>query len=252
MTKRQPTRPLTITTTALFVAIAATGCGPSDAEINAFVHDYEADVTGGEYIVQPPDTLEITSPTAAELDGEKPVVNADGKITLTLIGDVKVAGLTPTEIARKLETNLKRYYQRPVVSVRVTHRDSKRIFVFGEVAGTGAHPYTGRDTVLSVLSQSRPSFSAWNERVHVIRPSHEDDKRHVMIVNANDMMKRGDLGKNFHLLEGDILYVPPTPLAWIGQKFQELLQPVQPAAQTITTPGLTYNSADTNYGNNNR
>jgi len=248
-TKRSISRSC-VAVAAICIPLAAIGCGPSDAEINAFVHDHEADVTGAEYIVQPPDTLEITSPTAPEIDGEKPPVNADGKITLKLIGDVKVAGLTPTEIARKLETNLQRYYQRPVVSVRVARRESKRIFVFGEVAGSGAHPYTGRDTVLSVLSQSQPKFSAWADRVHVIRPSHEDDKRHVIVVNANDMMKRGDLGKNFYLLEGDILYVPPTPLAWIGQKFQELLQPVQPAAQTVITPGLTYDTTQTYYRNN--
>src|SRR5690606_36267081 len=113
---------------ALFtIAIAAAGCGPSDAEIDAFVHHYEADVSGAEYIVQPPDMLEITSPTAPELDGETPIVQADGKIKLKLVGDVKVSGLTPAEIARKLETNLQRFYLRPVVNVNVARRESKRI-----------------------------------------------------------------------------------------------------------------------------
>lgn len=238
---------LTLLVGAMLYVIAGTGCGPSDAEINAFVHDYEADVTGGEYIVQPPDAMEISSPNCPEVDGESVMVNADGKITLKLVGDVKVAGLTPVEIARKLEANLQRYYQRPVVSVRMTRRESKRIYVFGEVAGRGPQPYTGRDTVLSVLGKAQPTFSAWADRVHVIRPSHEDGKRHVIVVNANDIMKRGQLEKNFHLLEGDILYVPPTPLAYVGQKFQELLQPMQPAAQTFVAPGYAYNSGQTYY-----
>lgn len=237
---------------AMLFVIVGTGCGPSNQEINAFVHNYEADVTGGEYIVQPPDMMELTSPNCPEVDGETVKVNADGKITLKLVGDVKVAGMTPVEIARKLEANLQRYYQRPVVSVRMTRRDSKRIYVFGEVAGAGPQPYTGRDTVLSVLGRAQPTFSAWADRVHVIRPNHEDGKRHVIIVNANDIMKRGNLENNFHLLEGDILYVPPTPLAYVGQKFQELLQPVQPAAQTMISPGYAYNSAQIYYqGNNN-
>lgn len=236
---------------AMLYVIVGTGCGPSDAEINAFVHHYEADVTGGEYIVQPPDIMELTSPNCPEVDGEQAIVNADGKITLKLVGDVKVAGMTPVEIARKLEANLQRYYQRPVVNVRVTRRDSKRIYVFGEVNGPGPHPYTGRDTVLSVLGKAQPTFSAWADRVHVIRPSHEDGKRHVIVVNANDIMKRGNLEKNFYLLEGDILYVPPTPLAYVGQKFQELLQPMQPAAQTFIAPGYAYNSGQTYYQNGN-
>lgn len=241
---------LALLVAAMLYAIIGTGCGPSDGEINAFVHDYEADVTGGEYIVQPPDTMEITSPNCPEVDGETPTVNADGKITLKLVGDVKVAGLTPIEIARKLEANLQRFYQRPVCSVRVIDRRSKRIYVFGEVDGTGPHPYTGRDTVLSILGKARPTFSAWADRVHVIRPSHEDGKRHVIVVNANDIIKRGNLEKNFHLLEGDILYVPPTPLAYVGQKLQELLQPMQPAAQTVIAPGFAMSSADTYYRGN--
>lgn len=235
---------------AMFYVIVGTGCSPSNEEVNAFVHHYEADVTGGEYIVQPPDAMAITSPNCPEVDGEEVQVNADGKITLKLVGDVKVAGMTPVEIARKLEANLQRYYQHPVVSVRVTRRESKRIYVFGEVAGPGPQPYTGRDTVLSVLSKAQPTFSAWADRIHVIRPSHEDGKRHVIIVNANDIMQRGNLENNFHLLEGDILYVPPTPLAFVGHKFQELLQPLQPAAQAMIAPGYAYNSSQNYYQSN--
>ncbi len=228
----------------IFCGLFLIGCGPSDAEINSFVHDYEADVTGTDYIVQPPDRLEITSPNAPEVDGEDARVNPDGKVTLKLIGDIKVAGLTPVEIARKLETNLRKYYQRPVVSVTVVERNSKRIYVFGEVAAPGPRVYTGRDTVLSVLGAAQPTFAAWADRTHVIRPSHEDGKRRVMIVNANDIMKRGQLEHNFHLLEGDILYVPPTPLAYVGQKLTELFQPVQPAGAAINTSGIAFDATD--------
>jgi len=228
----------------IFCGLFLIGCGPSDAEINSFVHDYEAEVTGTDYIVQPPDRIEITSPNAPEVDGEVVRVNPDGKVTLKLIGDIKVAGLTPVEIARKLETNLRKYYQRPVVSVAVSERNSKRIYVFGEVSQPGPKVYTGRDTVLSVLGVAQPLFTAWANRTHVIRPSHEDGKRHVIIVNANDIMKRGELDNNFHLLEGDILYVPPTPLAYVGQKLSELFQPIQPAGMAVQTTGITLDSTE--------
>jgi hypothetical protein len=32
------------------------------------------------------------------------------------------------------------------------------------------------------------------------------------------------------------VYIPPTPLAWVGLRFQELLFPVTPAIDAYTTP----------------
>ncbi|MCG8688908.1 MAG: hypothetical protein MI892_28825, partial [Desulfobacterales bacterium] len=47
-----------------------------------------------------------------------------------------------------------------------------------------------------------------------------------------DMRIRGDLAKDVLLLEGDILYVPPTPLAKVAMVLEEFLRPVARAFQT--------------------
>lgn len=231
----------------LVIAIAAAGCSSDEHQINAFIHDWEASSSGTDYIVQPPDQIEISSPTAPEIDGESHVVGADGKISLRLIGQVKVAGLTPVDIARKIEHLLATYYTNPAVSVRLVRTTSKRIYVFGQVARGGTFPYTGRDTVLSVLSEAQPTFLAAKEMIKLIRPSHDGKKRHVITVDANKLMAEGDTSLNMILEEGDVIFVPPTVLAWIGLRVQEVLFPVQPVAQTIITPGQTKVSYDTLY-----
>ncbi len=228
-------------------ASALAGCGPNQRDINAFMHSWEASVSGTEYEVHPPDSIEITSANVPEIDGETVAINPDGKVSLRLAGEVKVAGMTPTVIARKLEAILAKYYVNPVVSVRVAERRSKRIYVFGQVSNVGAHPYTGRDTVLSTLAQAKPTFIAWERNVKVIRPSHEDKKRHVVTVDTNKITEQGNLELNFLLEEGDIVYVPPTPLGWIGLKVQELLNPILPAQQAVTAPALTSNTIQNNY-----
>ncbi|MFQ5429936.1 MAG: polysaccharide biosynthesis/export family protein [Phycisphaerae bacterium] len=232
---------------AFVLACGAAGCGPSQQEINAFIHYSEASVSETRYAVQPPDSIEISSPQAPEIDGEVQTIRQDGKVSLRLLGDVKVAGLTPVEIARKLELLLGRYYQHPAVNVRLAQRASKRFFVFGEVQRAGPFMSTGRDTVLSVLAEAQPTFLAWKSRIKVIHPSHEGAKRHVLTVNAEKMMKDGDLESNVMLRDGDIVYVPPTPLAWVGLRFRELLMPIQPAADTINTPGLASDNFDRYY-----
>ena len=226
-------------TAVLMLAGVLAGCAPSNQEINAFIHDWEASVSGTKYVVQPPDSIQISSATAQEIDGEVQVIRSDGKISLRLIGDVKVSGLTPVEISRKLESMLRKFYLNPVVNVRIDKRDSKRFYVFGQVARPGPYRYTGRDTVLDVLARAQPNFLAWKSQIQVIRPSHDGDRRHVVVVDAQRIMERGDLEMNVHLEEGDIMYVPPTPLAWVGLRVRELLFPLQPVSQAITGPAQT-------------
>ncbi|MFO0972205.1 MAG: polysaccharide biosynthesis/export family protein [Phycisphaerae bacterium] len=229
------------------IAAALIGCGPKPGELSAFLRAHEQDVSGGGYRVNPPDVLEFTSPTATEIDNESQMVNSDGKVTLRLIGEVSVAGLTTTEISDKIEKQMARYYVAPKVTVRVVSPNSKRYFVFGEVAGPGAYTYTGHDTLLRALALSQPTFLAWNSQVKVIRPSHTSAERHEIVVDVDDVMKRGMLEKNVLLQEGDIVYVPPTPLAWVGLRLRELLYPVGPAAGVVSTPidfrdqGVRYN-----------
>jgi protein involved in polysaccharide export with SLBB domain len=215
---------------------AISGCAQQEEEINSFVRAWEASVSSSDYLVQPPDVLEIRSPTAPEIDEQSQVVRQDGKITLPLIGDVKVAGMTPTEIARKLESLLSTYYVAPQVSVRPMGQASKHYYVFGEVTQAGSFPYSGRDTLLHALSLAQPTFIAWRSRIRVIHPSPEEEQRRILTIDAQKMMEEGHLDKNVLLEEGDIIYVPPTPVAWVAMRLREVLWPFTPAAQTIRGP----------------
>lgn len=224
---------------------AAAGCSPSDQEINSFVHAWEASVSSPDYRVQPPDSLEISSASAMEIDGSAQMVRQDGKITLCLLGDVKVAGMTPTEISRKLESLLQKYYVDPQVSVRVASQASKKYYVFGEVAQPGPFQYTGRDTLVGVLALAQPTFVAWRDNIKVIHPSHEDNERRVMTINADRIMKEGRMDQNILIEEGDIIYVPPTPLAWVAQRLREVLWPFAPMTDSVRSPYQAYTGVDT-------
>ncbi len=152
-------------------ALGAGGCSTSDHELSVFLHEWEASVSATEYRVHPPDVLEISSSQGAEVNGEIQPVGPDGKITLRLLGEIEVAGLSTAEINQKLESLLRKYYEDPKVNVRVRSSNSKRYYVFGQVARPGAYLYTGRDTLLHVLSQSQPIYTACNSQVKFNQPT---------------------------------------------------------------------------------
>jgi protein involved in polysaccharide export with SLBB domain len=59
---------------------------------------------------------------------------------------------------------------------------------------------------------------------------------HVMKVNMMHMVKKGDFSQNVLLKAGDVVYVPPNPLAAFGLAMQQVLLGIQPAASTIQIP----------------
>ncbi len=225
-------------------ALLTTGCKSTHQQMVDFLRAHEVEVSTGDYVVRPPDGISIYAPGSPEVDGAGQVVRPDGKVVLRLLGEVDVAGLTTDEIADKLKVLLARYYVEPEVVVQVTRYASQVYYVFGEVSSPGPRIYTGRDTVLTALAMSQPSFLAWKSRIRVVRPSAKEEERRMVIVNLHEMVKSGDTSKNFLLQPGDIIEVPPTPLAWVGLRIRELLYPVQPVLDAYTTPARVVSSND--------
>jgi hypothetical protein len=55
-------------------------------------------------------------------------------------------------------------------------------------------------------------------------------------VNVDDIMQKGDLRGNVVLQPGDIIYVPPTPMGWVGLRVREALFPFTPIEEAYRTP----------------
>jgi polysaccharide export outer membrane protein len=241
---RSPHLRLIVTAPAVAMTFLQAGCASRYDDLKVFVQKHEQDVVASEYTIEPPDVLAFSSPTCPELQGEEQVVGPDGKITLRLVGEVKVAGMTPREVSARLRELLAVYYTDPEVSVRVASPGSKKVFVFGEVFRRGALPFTGRDSVLDVLAAAQMSFYAWGSQVKIIRPGPTPSERHEIVVDVDHMIQTGDTRGNVLLQEGDIIYVPPTPLAWMGMRIQEVLFPLRSAADTYSTPATFIGATD--------
>ncbi|HOA74944.1 MAG TPA: polysaccharide biosynthesis/export family protein [Phycisphaerae bacterium] len=233
-----------VVATGVALSMASAGCAPKYEDLKVFSQAHRQDVTASQYRLEPPDVIQIESPTAPEIDGEIQRIRSDGKITLRLIGDVQVSGLTPEELSAKLAELLSRYYESPEVTVRLMSYESKSVYVFGQVMGPGPQPFTGRDTLLDVIARAQPNFLAWGAQVKVIRPSAAPEERHELVVDVDKMLETGDMTNNFLLQEGDIVFVPPTPLGYVGLRIQELLFPISPALAAYNAPVQARNTTD--------
>jgi polysaccharide export outer membrane protein len=182
------------------------------------------------YEVQPPDVIRIIAPGIKELHEQETAVLPDGTVDLNLIGLVRVAGKTPEQIAIELRRLASRYYdaENLDISVQITEFRSKMIYVFGQVEDPGPRPYTGRDTVLQILADARLNQIAWPERIIVVRPHDDPTVRQKVTVDLRQMYETGSVDHNFMLEDGDVVYVPPTPLAQFNITFNRLLFPVRP------------------------
>lgn len=220
----------------LLVPALLGGCAANNKDMIAFIHQNEHNVSAIEYRVGIPDVVGISAPRALEIDGDELRIQPDGKITLRLLGEVKVAGMTAKEIAAKLEVLLSRYYVDPKVSVRILAYASKKYYVTGQASRMGSLPYTGRDTLLDAVVAAGVDYRSWLSRVKVIRPSHDGSAARTIQVDVNRMIKFGDWQRNILLEPDDIVYIPPTPFAWLGLRVRELLEPIDPALDAYTAP----------------
>lgn len=201
-----------------------------------FLRERENQVSAIDYRVGIPDVINIHAPRIVEIDRETVRIQPDGKISLKLIGDVKVVGMTPKEIAAKLEVLLSEYYVDPEVTVRMAIYAHKKYYVYGEGVAVGSRPYTGRDTLLDAVGPAASNFLALTSHVKVIRPSFGDRPVRTIEVDVDKMVQLGDWSQNILLEPDDIVYIPPTIVAWIAHRIREVMFPIAPVVQAYATP----------------
>ncbi|MEM6393080.1 MAG: polysaccharide biosynthesis/export family protein [Planctomycetota bacterium] len=241
---------LTALAIALLLALTP-GCQPTHTDYSAFIQTPRPTVAPETYRLAPPDQIAFTSQRVREIDGAREIISPDGHVHLPLVGSIFVAGKSIPEVANEVQLLAAQYYEDADVSVRVTRFASKKIFVFGQVSTPGAYAYTGTNTVLRTLASAQPNTLADTTKIQVLRPSADGDVRRLMTVDLDLMVQYGDTTLDAVLEEGDILFVPPTPLAAAGLGLRQLLLPITPAAAVVQGPGDIAENASGNrpYGN---
>jgi len=130
-------------------------------------------LTGGpptpEYVIGVGDTLSIKvyEQEAITATGR---VRTDGRIALTLVGEIVAAGKHPSGLARELETRLKEFIVSPRVTVNVDTSQPVSVAFVGEVSRGGAITLEPPANLLQAMALAGgPSEFADRSRIFVIR-----------------------------------------------------------------------------------
>jgi polysaccharide export outer membrane protein len=168
-----------------------------------------ADINSYKYLIGSGDVLNIFVWRNPEVSGSF-VVRPDGMITTSLVEDIKVAGKTPTELARSIEEILGTYLKEPIVTVTVNNfvgPFSEQIRVIGEAAQPLAINYTQHMTLLDVMIQvgGLTEFADGNDAVLVRIENGQQKQYNIMI---DELLKDGEITANIDMLPGDIIIIP--------------------------------------------
>jgi len=163
-------------------------------------------------------------------------VRPDGRISLPLVKDVYVEGLTVVEAGERISRLLGQYMRDPETTVTVATSRSLRIYVFGEVSGQqGGFPFSGDVSVVEAIGMAGGITQRASYSVVLIRPVGQKARRFDIDFGA---IQDGDATTNIQLQADDIVYVPPTFLAKIGYALDNVLFPFRTllsAATQVTT-----------------
>lgn len=158
----------------------------------------------GSYVIGAEDILVIQVWGDPRLSGEF-LVRPDGRISLSLIGEVMAAGLSPSQLEKAVGDELKekQILNNPQVAVQVKQINSKKYFLQGEVNKTGAFPLVVPTTVLEALVNAGGFRDFANEKkIEVIRGLQR------FKFNYKDVIKGKHTEQNILLKPGDIIIVP--------------------------------------------
>jgi polysaccharide export outer membrane protein len=133
------------------------------------------------------------------------VVRPDGMITLPLLNEIKVAGLTTEEMQVLLTERLKNLVNDPQVTVIVKGIKSRKVFMMGNVAKQGVYPLGGKKTVLEVIAEAGGLGPfAKSGSIYILRK--ENGKEFKIPFHYKKALS--GKGANPELLPGDIVVVP--------------------------------------------
>lgn len=160
------------------------------------------------------------------------LVRPDGTVNLGIYGSVYVAGMTLDEVKRSVEDQLAKFIHDPEVTADVLSYNSKNIYIITDGGGTGETvaelPFTGNDTVLSVIAQIQGISEVSSKTMWIARPAPNGaGVAQTMQIDWRAITMDGVTTTNYQLLPGDRVYIQADQLIATDNFIAKVITPFQ-------------------------
>ncbi len=196
---------------AMAILVLSSGCqGHPDNTVssgqNKTAHQTASQQNAETLTLREGDVLKVSFPSSPNLDATQ-TIRRDGKIALTLIGEIQAAGLKPAE----LQNELLKLYAPQLVSKEIlvsVVSSSITAFVTGAVLRPGKivsdHPITALE---AIMEAGGPDYAKANLKSVVVIRQEANGKTRNITVNLKQVIE-GKSNEPFYLQPSDIVYVP--------------------------------------------
>lgn len=154
-------------------------------------------------------------------------VRSDGRISLPLIGELAVDGLSVAELTTRVETLMSGHLRRPQMVINVQGGASRRVFVGGEVGRPSMQPLLGPLTVLQAVMVAEGLRDGASAQQTVVLRRGPTGERTILRVDLDAVMSGRDLAQDLLLQANDVIIVPRSGIAnldrWVDQYVRRVI-----------------------------
>jgi len=180
-----------------------------------------------EYQIQVGDRIVLASYYDSQLNQDV-VVRTDGRISLLLMGDVYVAGITPAKLDVMITRAYSKVVENPEITVIIKESTSSSIYVGGEVRRQAAQPIRGSITVMQAITAAGGFLPTANKKQVLILRKQPDGQFLTYQFDTDRILV--NQAPSVYLRRTDIIYVPKTAIANVGQFVDQYINKIIPEA----------------------
>lgn len=158
-----------------------------------------------EYLFGNGDVLNIDVFGRPEVSGKR-VIGPDGVVSLPLVGNVSLNGLTREQAQRELVKRFKDYFSNPFVTISVESYTSNQVTVLGRVQNAGRLQFPQPPTLAEVLA-SAGALPILDKQATLTRCAIMRGREKLIWVDLKALLN-GDLAFNIRMKKGDIVFIP--------------------------------------------
>jgi protein involved in polysaccharide export with SLBB domain len=222
-----------VTASALIVIVGSAVALMAQADPAQPPPQVAASATPEDYVLEKGDEITIRVFNHPELE-DTVQIRPDGKISVVLVDDMPVAGLTSRDVDTKLTEVYSRLYRDVQLAVIVRKFVNQKVYVGGEVGAPGFLPLAGRVTALGAVLQAG-GFRGTARTDSVILLRNQGGKPEVVRLDLKAVYERGS--PDVALQPFDVVFVPMSKIAKVDKFVDQYIRQLIPVGTNL---GFTY------------